>query len=119
MFKNYNSLEEKIIDKTKKLSIEIINNQKDANSGFDVMSKDMFKMKHELSEMIENKFDASMRNLELQTKALKEDYENNSRTLKEATDGLLESFNEKVVKIKETAATFFAKTEAQVTENIT
>ena len=42
-----------------------------------------------------------------------------SLVLKEATEGLLESFNEKVVKIKETAATFFAKTEAQVTENIT
>ena len=100
MGRNYHSLDEKITKKTRELSIDITNNLRDANSGFDVMNKDMYKMKHELSEMIENKFDASMRNLEIQTKSLKEDYENNSENLKKATNGLIDSFNEKVVLIK-------------------
>lgn len=34
-------------------------------SGFDITAKDLEKMKYELSEMIENKFDHSMRNLEM------------------------------------------------------
>ena len=88
-------------------------------SGFDITAKDLEKMKYELSEMIENKFDHSMRNLEMQTKQLVEDYESLSANLKNVGEGLVESFNDKVLTVKQTAATFFAKTEAQVIENVT
>jgi hypothetical protein len=68
--------------------------------------------------MIENKFDFSMRNVEIANKELKEDYEILSSDLKKTGNSLVESFNEKVLTIKETVCTFFAKTEAQVIENI-
>lgn len=53
-----------------------------------------------------------MRNLEIQTKSLKEDYVSLSSNLKDIGGTLVESFNDKVLTIKSTAANFFAKTEA-------
>jgi archaellum component FlaC len=73
------------------------------------MNKEIEKLKFELSDLIDSKFEYILRNLDNQTKALKTNYDTLSTNLKEVGDKLLDSFKDKVTTIKTTVATFFAK----------
>ena len=78
----------------------------------------MEKLRFELTDVIEGKFEHISRNLESDTRQLRATYEELSNDLQATNRGLLASFKEKVTTIRTMAATFFAKTEAACDANI-
>jgi hypothetical protein len=81
------------------------------------VSKDLEKLKYELQDVIDSKFENINRNLETETKTLRETYDKLSSSLKVTNDEINNSFKGKVNTIKTMCATFFAKIEMQMTEN--
>jgi hypothetical protein len=73
------------------------------------MNKEIEKLKFEMTDLIDSKFEYILRNLDTQTKALKTNYDTLSTNLKDVGDTLLGSFRDKVTTIKTTVATIFAK----------
>ena len=93
--------------------------EKETNQSLSLLSKEIEKLKYELSDVIDSKFEHIQRNLDTETKQLRSTYEELSADLSKTHKGLLATFKEKVVTIKSMVATFFAKTETQVQDNIT
>lgn len=75
-------------------------------------------MKYELSDIIDQKFDNITRNLDLQTSTLRDTYDKLCGDLTRMSNELNKSFKDKLHTLKSMCATFFAKIETQVTENI-
>ena len=75
-------------------------------------------MKYELSDVIDSKFEHITRNLEQETRNLRNTYDELSSSLSVTNKELNNSFQDKVHTIKSMCATFFAKAEVQVAENV-
>ena len=77
----------------------------------------MEKLKYELSDVIDSKFEHINRNLEQETKNLKNTYDELSSSLAVTNENLNTSFNDKVHFLKTMCATYFGKMELQITTN--
>lgn len=81
------------------------------------MNKDLERLKFELTDIIESKFEFITRNLDNQTKQLKLNYDTLTAALQKTGDELIDNFKEKVFQVKTMTATFFAKIELMVEKN--
>ena len=91
--------------------------EKEINQNIQLLSKELEKMKYELQDIIDSKFEHITRNLEMETRNLRETYDKLSSSLQVTNDNLNESFQTKVNTIKTMCATFFAKIETNCTKN--
>ena len=76
-----------------------------------MLSKELEKLKYELSDVIDNKFVHITRSLDQETKTLRNTYDELGSSLSSMSKELNSSFNDKVFTIKAMCSTFFAKTE--------
>jgi vancomycin resistance protein YoaR len=114
---NFTTVNKKFDDKVYKLQERINVTEADNQANLVQLQATLEKLKADLTDMIESKFDYISKNVESQTKQLKETYETLSTSLQKTSEELNDSFKDKVVFIKSTVATFFAKVEKQITEN--
>ena len=75
----------------------------------------MEKLKFELNDVIDAKFEQIQRNLDMETKTLKSTYDTLSASLQKTNKELLGNFKDKITLIKSMVATYFAKIDTQVT----
>ena len=75
----------------------------------------MEKLKFELNDVIDAKFEQIQRNLDMETKTLKSTYDTLSSSLQKTNKELLGNFKDKITLIKSMVATYFAKIDTQVT----
>ena len=78
----------------------------------------MEKLKFELSDVIDSKFEFITKNLDNETRQLRATYEELSNCLRDQNKDLLSTFKEKITTIRTMSATFFAKTESECAANI-
>jgi len=93
--------------------------EKEINQSIQLLSKELEKLKYELSDVIDQKFEHITRNLEGQTKRLRQTYDELCEHLTSTSKELTKSFKDKSHALKAMCATFFAKIEEQVDENNT
>ena len=87
-------------------------------SGNDINTAPLEKVKYELSDIIDQKFENITRNLDTQTSTLKETYDKLCGDIGKMSTELNKSFKDKAHTLKSMCATFFAKIDTQVTDNI-
>ena len=114
---NHGQTHSKFDDAVKRLSERMNVTDSENQSSFQSVQKDVEKMKFELTDVIDSKFEYISKNVESQTKSLRSTYDTLSSSLFKTNDELNNNFKEKVVAIKSMVATFFAKVEKQVTES--
>lgn len=83
-----------------------------------ILSKELEKLKYELGDVIDNKFEFITKNLELETKKLRETYEELSADLSNVNQSLIVNFKENSIKLKAMCASYFAKCEMKVDTDI-
>lgn len=115
---NMTEINKRLEEKFKRLLDKQNYSEKETSQSLSLLSKEIEKLKYELSDVIDSKFEHIQRNLDTETKQLRTTYEDLSGELSKTHKGLLTTFKEKIVTIKSMVATFFAKTEVQVQENI-
>ena len=81
------------------------------------MSKELEKLKYELSDVIDSKFEHITRSVDLETKKLRQSYDDLTSSLSKTNKELNQSFKDKSHSIKSMCSTFFAKIETQVKDN--
>ena len=115
--KNFESVNTRLTERCQKLSDRLVILDQETNNSFAAMNKDLERMKFELTDIIESKFEFITRNLDAQTKRLKESYDTLTAKLEKTGEELNQSFLDKVFEIKTMSATFFAKIETMVDKN--
>ena len=88
----------------------------DNGTKFASLAKDLEKLKFELQDIIDSKFEYIVKSIETQTKQLKANYDELSGHLRKTGNELNDNFKEKVVNVKSMVATFFAKVDTQLKE---
>jgi len=115
---DYNAaMDKKLNDRFTKLLDKQTYSEKEINQSIQLLSKELEKVKYELSDVIDQKFENITRSLDQQTSTLKETYDQLSSSLSVTNKELNKSFKDKLHTIKSMCATFFAKIDAQVSEN--
>jgi type I site-specific restriction-modification system R (restriction) subunit len=75
------------------------------------LSKEIEKLKYEISDIIDQKFENINRSLDRETKTLKQTYDELSGSLKNTNKDIMDNYKKKMNELKAMIATFFAKTE--------
>ena len=115
----YNAaMDKKLNEKTARLLDKQNYAEKEINQSIQLLSKELEKLKYELSDVIDSKFEHITRNVDQETRALRSTYDELSTSLEKTNEELNASFKGKVHTIKSMCATFFAKVETQVGENV-
>lgn len=107
-------MEKKLAEKYTKLLDKQNYAEKEINQSIALLSKELEKLKYELSDVIDNKFEHIQRQLEQETKVLKETYDELSTSLSATSKELNGSFKDKVHHLQAMCATFFAKIEVSM-----
>ena len=81
------------------------------------MGKEIEKLKFELGDMIDQKFDFIQKNVETQSKSLSSSYEEVETNLKKTEKEILVNYRDNFTKMKGMVATFFAKIDDTVKNN--
>ena len=111
-------MDKKLNEKTARLLDKQNYAEKEINQSIQLLSKELEKLKYELSDVIDSKFEHITRNVDQETRALRSTYDELSTSLGKTNEELNASFKGKVHTIKSMCATFFAKVETQVGENV-
>lgn len=82
-----------------------------------MLQKELEKLKYELSDVIDTKFEHITRSVEQQTNGLRSTFDDLTGNLSKMSKELNGSFKDKVVTIKSMCATYFAKIDTMVMEN--
>ena len=115
----YNAeMDKKLNEKFTKLLDKQNYAEKEINQNIQPLSKELEKVKYELSDIIDQKFENITRNLDTQTSTLKETYDKLCGDIGKMSTELNKSFKDKAHTLKSMCATFFAKIDTQVTDNI-
>ena len=89
-------MEKKLAERFTKLLDKQNYAEKEINQSIALLSKELEKLKYELSDVIDNKFEHIQRQLEQETKVLKQTYDELSTSLSATSKELNGSFKEKV-----------------------
>jgi type I site-specific restriction-modification system R (restriction) subunit len=76
-----------------------------------LLSKEIEKLKYELSDIIDQKFEHINRNLDRETKNLRTSYDELTSSLTTTSKDIMENYKKKMLELKGMIATFFAKTD--------
>jgi len=106
---NYTEINKKFDEKIKHATDRMNATDTDNMGRFNSLHKDLEKLKFDLTDVIDSKFEYIVKNIELQTNQLKKTYDDLSSSLKETGKDLNDNFKDKVVHIKSMVATYFAK----------
>lgn len=90
------NMEKKLAERFTKLLDKQNYAEKEINQSIALLSKELEKLKYELSDVIDNKFEHIQRQLEQETKVLKQTYDELSTSLSATSKELNGSFKEKV-----------------------
>ena len=74
-----------------------------------MLSNELEKLKYDLSDTIDTRFEFISRSIETQTKALQESYEKLTNELKGTSKEITINYKEQMINIKSMVATYFAK----------
>ena len=91
--------------------------EREANQSMNVLSKEIEKLKYELGDTMDGKFEAMTKTLDAESRRLKSTYEELSTDLTSKSRKLVADFKERMHSIKAMVATHFAKIDAKVSTN--
>ena len=93
--------------------------EKELSQQIALLTKELEKLKFDLGDLMDSKFDGMTKNLEIRVKEMTDNYNEMSGDLKNTGKKLVTDFKTKMHEIKATVATFFAKIEVKVEKNET
>lgn len=82
-----------------------------------MLSKEIEKLKYELSDIIDQKFEHINWNLDRETKNLRTSYDELTGSLTNTSRDIMDNYKKKMHELKTMIATFFAKTDQIITDN--
>ena len=114
---NWHQGERNLQEKYKKLLDKQNYAEKETNQSLSLLSKEIEKLKYELSDIIDQKFEHINRNLDRETKNLRTSYDELTGSLTNTSRDIMDNYKKKMHELKTMIATFFAKTDKIISEN--
>ena len=114
---NWHQGERNLQEKYKKLLDKQNYAEKETNQSLSLLSKEIEKLKYELSDIIDQKFEHINRNLDRETKNLRTSYDELTGSLTNTSRDIMDNYKKKMHELKTMIATFFAKTDKIISDN--
>lgn len=114
---NWHQGEKNLQEKYKKLLDKQNYAEKETNQSLSLLSKEIEKLKYELSDIIDQKFEHINRNLDRETKNLRTSYDELTGSLTNTSRDIMDNYKKKMHELKTMIATFFAKTDKIISDN--
>ena len=118
MEKQFQSSDKKLTERLSKILERLNFTEREINQSLQILSKEIERIKYDLNDHMDTKFEHIMHNLDKETKTLRETYEELSTNLRLTSQTISQSFKDKMLTIKSMVATYFAKIDSQMSKNM-